>query len=242
MFKSSDKIGLLIAITALLITSCAAPQVTLPTPDLNLVRTEAVVTALAQMTKEAALIPLATQTHVVSTPEPLTTSTPYVITATPSIYGSSGVVGGGTGGSGSSGTKIPTWTPVIYQAEYVTQNYLDGYACPTGEWLDFKITFKNTGAATWDHTSYYYKKLYNIPDEKLTKSDQYLLSTDVPSGSKVDLIIDITCPTYPRPSAWTTQWGLVNNNGAVFARFFFRFYTVPHVAPTPTKTRTPSPG
>lgn len=241
MFKSSDKIGLLIAITALLITSCAAPQVTLPTPDLNLVRTEAVVTALAQMTKEAALIPLATKTPVVSTLGPLTTTTPYVVTATPSIYGSSGGGSGGTGGSGSSGTSIPTWTPVIYGAQFVTQNPLDGYACPTGEWLDFIVTLKNTGAATWDQT-YYYKKLYNIPDIKLTKSDLYMLSTDVPSGSKVTLILDIECPTYPSPSAWTTQWGLVNDNGAIFAKFFFRFYTVVHGAPTPTKAHTPSPG
>ena len=241
MLKNSGKIGLLIAITALLITSCAAPQVILPTPDLNLVRTEAVMTAKALMTKEAALIPIASQTPVVATPELLATSTPYVITATPSIYGSGGVVSGGTGGSGSSGTKIPTWTPVIYGAEYVTQNYLDGYRCPTGELLDFKVTLKNTGAATWDHT-YYYKKLYNIPDVKLTKNDQYMLTTDVLSGSKITLIIDIECPTYPSPSAWTTQWGLVNDNGAVFARFFFRFYTVTHVTPTPTMTRTPSPG
>jgi hypothetical protein len=165
-----------------------------------------------------------------------------VITATPSIYSGGGVTSSGTGGGGSSGISIPTWTPVIYQAEYVTQNYLDGYACPTGQLLDFELTFKNTGAATWDHTSYYYKLLYNSPDKKLTKSNQYPLSVDVPSGSKVTLIIDIECPTYPSPSAWTTQWGLVNNNGEVFARFFFRFYTVLHVESTPTKTRTPSPG
>jgi hypothetical protein len=242
MFKSSDKIFLFIAITALLITSCAAPQVVLPTPDLNLIRTEAVVTAMAQLTKETALIPSATQTKAVLTFEPLTSSTPYVITATPYIIGGGGSTGGGTGGGSSSGTKIPTWTPVIYQAEFVAQNYLDGYACPTGEELDFKLTFKNTGAATWDSAHYYYKRLYNSPDVKLTKSDQYSLSTDVPSGSKVTLIIDIQCPKYPSPSPWTTQWGLVNNNGAVFARFYFRFYTVEHIAPTPTKTRTPSPG
>ena len=248
MFKSSTKIGLSIVITALLITSCAAPQVTLPTPDLNLVRTEAVVTALAQMTKEAALIPMATQTEeVTTTPAPLTTSTPYVITATPSIYSGGGVTSGGTGGGSSSGTSIPTWTPVIYSAEFVTQNYLDGYHCPTGEQFDFKSTLKNTGAATWNHKTYYYKLLYNLngkfpADVKLTNSDQYPLPVDVPSGSKVELVIDIMCPKYPSEAAWTTQWVLVNDNGAGFAKFFFYFYTVPHGTPIPTKTRTPSPG
>jgi len=242
MFKSLGKICVLIAITAWFITSCAAPQVTLPTPDLNLVRTEAVVTAMAELTKEAALIPIATQPEMTSTPEPLITSTPYVITATSSIYGSGGVSSGGTGSSGSSGAIIPTWTPVIYQAQFVTQNLLDGYACQTGWWMDFIITLKNTGAATWDHTSYYYKLLYNSPNVKLTKQNQYPLPVDVPSGSKVNLVIDIECPTYPSPAAWTTQWGLVNDNGEVFYHFYFRFYTILHIVPTPTKTHTPSPG
>ena len=247
MFKNSGKIGLFIAITALLIASCAAPQVTLPTPDLNLVRTEAVVTAMAQLTKEAALIPSATQTVITTTAEPLTTQTPYVVTATPSITGSSGGTGGSSSGGGSSSSIIPTWTPIIYQATYITQNYLDGYPCPTGELPDFEITFKNTGAATWNHTSYYYKLLYNLQgkeytDEKLTKNSLYYIPNDVPSGSKVTLTIDIQCPKYPSPTSWTTQWGLVNDNGAIIAKFYFRFYTVTHVAPTPTKTRTPSPG
>ena len=242
MFKNSGKIVLAIAVSVLLITSCAVPQVTLPTPDLNLVRTEAVVTALAQLTKEAALIPNPSQAAAVATSEPMTTSTPYMITDTPYIYGGGGVVSGGTGGGGSSGVTIPTWTPVIYQAEFVTQNYMDGYPCPTGEEPDFRLTFKNTGAATWDHTKYYYKLLYNSPNVKLTKSSSYPLPIDVPSGSKVTLIIDILCPTYTSPQAWTTQWGLVNNNGDIFARFYFRFFTVTHVTPTPVNTRTPSPG
>ncbi len=244
MFKSSSKIFLIIALTAMLITSCAAPQVVLPTPDLDLVRTEAVVTAIAQMTKEAALIPSATQTVLI--PEPMVTSTPFVITATPYIVGSSGSTSGGTSGGSSGGTPIPTWTPVIYLAQFVTQNYSDGYVCPTGQVLDFKLTFKNMGAATWSSSTYYYKLLYNLQGnestgQRLTKVDQYPLSVDVPSGSKATLTIDIQCPTYPSPSAWTTQWGLVNNNGAIFARFYFRFYTG-HVEPAPTKTSTPSPG
>jgi hypothetical protein len=241
MYKISGKIGLFIAITALLITSCAVPQVTLPTPDLNLVRTEAVVTAMAQMTKQAALIPTATKTKIVTTAEPLTTSTPIVITATPSIYGSSGSSGGSSGGS-SSGVKSPTGTPVVYGAAFITQDPLDGYPCPTGEQLDFKITFLNTGAATWDHLSYYYKLLYNSGPEQLTRNNQYFIPKDVPSGSKVTLILDIQCPRYASPTAWTTQWGLVNNNGQIFAKFYFRFYTVTHVVPTPTKTPTQSPG
>ena len=242
MFKSSRKRFLFIAIAAMLITSCAAPQVVLPTPDLNLVRTEAVVTAIAQMTKEAALLPGVTQSVII--PEPAITSTPNTTTATPYIYSSGGTSGGTSGGSSggsSGGTPIPTWTPVIYSAQFITQEPLDGYPCLTGEMLDFKIRLKNTGAATWN-TSYYYKRLYNNPDYKLTTKDQYMLSEDVPSGSKITLTIDIECPKYPSPQAWTTQWGLVNDNGEIFARFYFRFYTVVHGEPTLEMTRTQFPG
>jgi hypothetical protein len=247
MFKRSYKSCLLIAITALLITSCAAPQVILPTPDLNLVRTEAVVTALAQLTKEAALIQNPTKTKVVSKTTPLTTTTPYVVTATPSINSGGGTTGGGSGSGGSSGVIVPTWTPVIYGAQFITQDPLDGYPCPTGELIDYKVILKNTGAATWDHTSYYYRLKFNwtgrFPtDVELTEKDQYMLPIDVPSGSKVTLVIDIQCPAYPDPEAWTTEWRLVNDNGAEFARFFFRFYTVVHGVPTPTRANTPAPG
>ena len=88
MFKRSGKISFLIAIAVLIFIGCAEPQVSLPTPDLNLVRTEAVVTAVAQMTRQAALNPVPTQKPVIPTAQPLNTSTPIVITATTSIYGS----------------------------------------------------------------------------------------------------------------------------------------------------------
>jgi hypothetical protein len=245
--KNLGKIGLFIAITALLITSCAAPQVTLPTPDLNLVRTEAVVTAMAQLTKQAAIFSTAAKTKTATPTESLTTLTPIAATATPSIYGSSGSSGGSSGGGGSGGATSPTAKPVIYGAQYITQNPLDGYPCPTGELPDFKVTLKNTGAATWNHTSYYYKLLYNLQGkestgEQLTKNSLYYIPNDVPSGSKVTLTLDIQCPKYPSPTAWTTQWGLVNDNGEIFARFYFRFYTGAHAVPTLAKTPTQSPG
>jgi len=240
MFKKLSRFGMGIAIGIIFLAGCAAPQPSMPTPDLNLVRTEAVVTALAQMTRQAVLNPEQTQTPLIPTVEPLVTSTPLVTTA--AYYGGSGVYTGGTSGSGSiSGTPIPTWTPIIYGAVFVTQNYLDGYVCQTGEQLDFKVTLQNIGQATWDTTHYYIKRLYNNPDIKLTNHDQYALKEDVYPGSKGTFTVDISCPTYPG-GPWTTQWGVVNNNGDIFAKFYFRFYTRAPGTATPVKTRTPSPG
>jgi hypothetical protein len=246
MFKRSGKMCVLIAMAVFLMSSCAAPLVSAPTPDLNLVRTEAVVTAVAQMTKQAAINTIPSQAPVIPTTEPFVTSTPFVATATTSIFDGGGMSSSGGSsssgtGSGSSGATVPTWTPVIYRAVFVTQNYLDGYNCPTGEQLDFKVTFQNVGLATWDTTHYYLKRMYNSPDIKLTNSDQYPIKADVPSGAKGTFVIDIACPTYPG-GPWTTQWGLVNDNGDIFAKFYFRFFTGLHATPTPVKTRTPSPG
>jgi hypothetical protein len=240
MFKRSGKISALIAVAVLLFTSCAAPKASMPTPDLNLVRTEAVVTAVAQMTRQAALNPIPTLTQAVSTAQPFVTSTPIVITATTSIYGSGGSIGGTSGGSGSGGVIVPTWTPIIYKAVLVDQFPLDGYNCPTGEEPDLKWTLKNIGVATWDTVHYYIRRLYNNPDIPLTKSDTYPLPMDVPSGSKVTFAIDILCPKFPG-GPWKTQWELIGN-GEHVAYFNFVFYTGLQPTKTPIKTRTPSPG
>lgn len=242
MYKRTGKIGIWIAIAVFLLAACAIPQISMPTPDLNLVRTEAVVTAVAQMTKQAALNPAPVKASPTSTSQPSATSTPFVVTATTSIYSDGGTGTGGTGGGGSiSVTPIPTWTPIVYGAVFVTQNYLDGYVCPTGEQPDFSITFQNIGKATWTTTHYYIKRLYNSPDVKLTGYDQYPLAADVLPGAKATFMLDIVCPTYPG-GPWTTQWGLINDNGDVFAKFYFRFFTGLQPTHTPVKTHTPSPG
>jgi hypothetical protein len=240
MSRKIGKAGWLIAITAILMmASCVAPQVAMPTQDLDLIRTEAVQTAEAQMTKEALLAP---STKGTLTP----TWTPIIITATPLLetaITSSGGGGGGTGGSsgGSSGAIVPTWTPSVYKVKFLDQFPLDGFPCPTGEQHDLTWTIQNTGAVTWDKTKYYIYLRYNIPNITLTKKTKYYLSNNVDPGDKVTLIVDLLCPLEPG-GPFTTQWGLVNDNGADFAGFFLRFYTVPHVPALPTPTITPSPG
>ena len=242
MLKKSGKFVFLIAMVATFFTACAVPKASLPTPDLNLVRTEAVVTAVAQLTKQAVLVPQSTQTLTISTLEPTVTPPAFVMTATP-FYSGGGSPGGGSGSGGGSlsTTPIPTWTPIVYGAVFVNQNYLDGYVCPTGEQPDFKITFQNIGVATWKATQFYIKRIYNSPDIKLTNYDLYPLVADVPPGAKATFTLDVACPTFPG-GPWTTQWGLVNDNGEIFAKFYFRFYTGIHPTETPTRTRTPSPG
>jgi hypothetical protein len=243
MFRKSGKFVFLIAMAVTLFTACAAPRATLPTPDLNLVRTEAVVTAVAQLTKQAALVPQPSQTPLIPTitVAPTLTPLPFVITATP-FYSGGGSSGGGSGSGGGSisGTPIPSWTPIIYKAKLVDQFPLDGYICPTGEEPDLKWTLQNLGVVTWDTTHYYIRRLYNNPDIPLTKSDTYPLPADTPPGAKVTLAIDILCPKFPG-GPWLTQWELIGN-GQHVGYINFRFYTGLHATATPIKTNTPSPG
>ncbi len=238
MLGKFGKIGWMIILAiGLLLTACA-PKVVMPTQDINLVRTEAVQTALAQVTREAALAPAPSATPMPATITPLAgTPVVVVVTATSPIYSGGSSSGGG---SYSAVTPIPTWTPVIYKAQFITQNYLDGYPCLTGNDIDFIVTLKNIGAATWDKT-YYYKVLWETV-KIATQPQGYFLEKNVLTGEQIKLTMDIKCPTVPG-GPWTSQWGLVNDNGEVFARFYFKFFTVLHPpTPTPTATRTPSPG
>lgn len=241
MYKNSGKFVFLIAMAVALLTACAVPKASLPTPDLNLVRTEAVVTAVAQLTKQAALLPQPTLTPIIPTAAPSATAPSFVITATPFYSSGGGSSGGGSGSGGSiSGTPIPTWTPIIYKAKLVDQYPLDGYICPTGEEPDLTWTLQNMGVATWDTTHYYIKRLYNNPEIPLTKNDTYPLPADTPPGGKVNLMIDILCPKFPG-GPWLTQWELIGN-GQHVAYFNFRFYTGLHATKTPEKTPTNTPG
>ena len=251
MFGKLAKVGWLVALAAILVTaSCAIPKVTMPTPDENLVRTEAVQTAMAQLTREALLAP-SSNTNT-STPVPSTTPNMVVVTATSSMGSSSTGSGGTSGSSGSSSTFVPTWTPSVYIAQYVawSQNPQDGYRCQSGDQIDVSWKLKNIGVVTWKRSEYYYHLLYNLEgnhstDLRLTKNTLYYLPNDVDPGDTVTLVVDIMCPVSPpEPDqvAYTTQWELVNDNGAGFAKFFFRFYSVFHTEPSATPTITPSPG
>jgi hypothetical protein len=244
--KMSGKIGevgWLIAIAAILMAvSCATPQIAIPTQNLDLIRTEAVQTAQAQMTKEALLAPSIAGTLTPTWTPIVFTATPEVATATASISGGSSTGGSSSGSSSSSGgVVVPTWTPSVYQAKIVGEYPLDGYPCLTGNLIDKTWTIQNTGGVTWDKTVYYIHLRYNNPNITLTKYTLYHLLTNVAPGDKVTVTVDILCP--PEPGGpFTTQWGLVNDNGADFAGFYFRFYTVLKGTAIPAPTSTPSPG
>lgn len=226
------KIGIALILSVALLSACAPAEAEEPTPDLDQVRTEAVQTAAAQMTREAELNPTATEVPPTITPLPTATKGTLVPAA-----GSSGSTSGSSDGSGgSSGTPIPTWTPDVYACELVNQEPWDRTQM-TGSIYDVVWTVRNVGVVTWNTSEYYVKRISDTGiDGGLTSKDQYPLRNDVAPYQTYDVIVDISVSVNPTDDIQYTEWGIVNDNGDFFCRFY---HAIPHTYPAPTKTPTP---
>jgi hypothetical protein len=218
-----------IAIAAL-ISACKPDTIILPTPDLNLVRTQAVKTAIMEITVQAVLHPSSTPIPVTITPFPSATMS----TAIP-VSNSGGSGGSSSGSSGSSsGTPIPSRTPDVYICEYISQNPLDKPQM-TGWNYDMVWTIRNNGVATWNAKEYYVKWLGG---SDLSPNHTYPLVKNVAPGETIDIVVDIQIPTNPTSDLQVTRWGIVNDNGDVFCKFF---HAIPSTYPAPTKTPIAKP-
>ena len=147
-----------------------------------------------------------------------------------SASGGSGGSGGGSSG-GTSGTQIPTRTPDVYNCEYITQNPLDKPQM-TGADYDMVWTIRNTGVATWNTSEYYVKWLGG---SDLSPNHTYPLAKNVAPNETIDIVVDIKIPTSPTDDLQITRWGIVNDNGDVFCKFF---HAIPSTyPPSPTLER-----
>ena len=219
MFKIFGKVGLTLAVIALLAGSgCVTPAPVIEeTPDLNLIKTQAVETAVMQITAEAKMMPSPTSTEVPSTATPLENSnTPLTATAIPA-----------GGGGGYSNTPMPTWTPIVYGCKFINQTPDDGIQY-IGADVDVIWTLKNVGAATWKAGTYYY---HWAGYDDISPSHWYSLKEDVPPYATVKVIVDVHVPV--APGKYRTQWYMVNDNGEEFCGFYYYVHAIPLPTPTP---------
>jgi hypothetical protein len=105
----------------------------------------------------------------------------------------------------------------------------------TGWNYDVTWKVKNTGIVTWTTDEYYVEW---IEDESTDKSDfsprhEYALKEDVDPGDTTEITIDFNMPTQPFDKIRVSQWGIVNDNGDFFCRFY---EAVTFTYPAPTKT------
>ncbi|NMC29627.1 MAG: hypothetical protein GYA45_06115 [Pelolinea sp.] len=184
------------------------------TPDLGAVKTQAVQTAVSQMTSDAAVDQEAATSQLPTITPMATTKATTIPTAT--VYVSSGGGGGGSGSGGSSsGTPIPTATPDVYICEVIDQSPWDGNQY-VGSDIDVVWTLKNVGAATWTASTYYY---HWTGYSDLSPVKSFTLTEDVPMYDTIQVRIDVKVPT--TPGQYRTQWYLVNDNGENFCGFYY---------------------
>lgn len=230
MQKNFKRILLGAALAAvLLITACGTGEPQEPTPDINAIKTEAVKTAIAEMTVQAALSP--SKTAPPPTLTPLPTATLSTDAAQPAAGSSSSSSASSSSSSGgSSGTPIPTWTPDVYKCEYVTEDPLDGPQM-TGWAYDKTWTFRNVGIATWTKADYY---VMWVGGDDISPKHIYKLPHDVAPYQTVKIGVDINVPTNPvTVPGWITEWAIINDNGDEICNFY---HQITQTYPAPTAT------
>ena len=225
MYKKHVRVGgVVLLLAVMLAVGCAgAPSAEEVAPDLDAIKTQAVQTAMAQMTAAAQMMPTEdTEEEPTLTPLPtLTPQTAGQVGAVPTTSIQS------SGGGGGGGTAIPTWTPVVYGCQVVNQIPVDGWQY-TGSNIDVKWQLKNVGSATWKAGVYYWK-WSGYAD--LSPQHTYVLSKDVGPYETVWVSVDVDVPT--TPGQYRTQWYLVNDNGQSFCGFYYYVSAIPWPTATP---------
>ncbi len=234
MKKNLKKITIGAALIALLLFSaCGTGEPQEPTPDVNAIKTQAVQTAMAEMTIQAALSP--SETPLPPTLTPLPTATLETGAAQPA-GGSSSSSGSSSGGSSVPAT--PVWSSLVYKCEVINQVPWDGPQF-TGAVYDVVWTLRNIGKVTWTVEDYYVA--WFGPDNLSGAARgvlHYKLPHDVAVGQTVDIIADISIPKDPEIyPGWETNFSIINDNGERFCRFY---YHVTEAIQSPTKTSTPT--
>jgi len=167
------------------------PQTT-PTPDvaaqqatINAMVTQTIQAIAHGMTATAMAQPTATFT-VTATQAPTSTSTP-VATAIPIL-------------PTAANTKIPatpkpsaTATPGNYACQVTAASPSAGTKVTVGADFDASWTVKNTGIKNWEVG--YVDLRYESGTKMQTKADAFDVTTAVPSGSSLTLIVDMKAPT-----------------------------------------------
>lgn len=188
----------LLAIT-LLVAACAPATPIEPTPDVNVIRTSAANTVVAEFTlTAAAFTPTSAPTE---TPQPeIPTETPTIAFATDPTQAALGtpaaICDNYTFNLSTLDVTIPDGTPMTPGQEFVKT---------------WKI--KNTGICTWD-TSYKAIFSYSSPPNVRMNAQPIPLAALVAPGEETEVSVQFTAPT--TPGKYTLYWQMVNGNGIPF--------------------------
>jgi len=221
MRKNFGKFAGLFMLLSVLLAGCGMAADQEPTPDAVAIKTQAVETAMAEMTVQAALNPSATP--VPPTITPLPTATRFTQTPITGGGSSSGSGGSSSGGSGGGGSKLATSTPTVppwssddYRCEFVDQYPYD-QAQKAGTEYDIVWTMRNIGDRTWYPNL---MEVVRLSGKEIAPYAMYPLPKTVKPGETVEIRVDIQLPFSPQDYMLTTEWGIKNDQGTVFCRFY----------------------
>lgn len=235
--KSNLKIlnSLIIIILAVSLSACGPSAPVEPTIDPNMIKTEAVQTAFAQMTLEAIMNPSATP-QPTDTPVPTATTAP-TMTITVTAGTPAALPGVATKAVALPGvaTASSGLAPVTTgdKAEWVSNTPVDGYKIylksdeSAVRNFDLVWTVKNTGTTTWNTN---YKARYFSGAKFFNEvTEVKFRDASVPPGGTTNIIIDTNCPS--AAGTYLTTWVLSNPDGQNFYVVTFEFTVVDGVRP-----------
>lgn len=200
--------ALLILLVAVLATACTAAPAAAPTADLNAVRTEAVQTAVANFTLQAAMNPSATPTALPTLPPTATTTLTATATLKPAATSAPTSAGGGV--------FVPTRTPSgLDVASLVSQSPADYKFFKPGEAFDCAWTFKNIGKQTWTATGY---SIQYASGTELSTITRLPVSADVAVGASTSFKANCLAPQ--TPGNYISYWHFLNTAGSSFYQFY----------------------
>jgi hypothetical protein len=202
----------------IILVGCTGPTaVVAPTQDIPQIRTESAQTVVAKLTIAAALQPASTSTAAPTATEAVepATATSMPNPTPPQVL--------------ATATPIPTIKPpsgVVYptatrragpdQAQFISQEPLDGTDFSAGQEFDGAWTLKNVGTTTWSvDYDYRFSGGTNFSPVKF-----YALPKSVAPGETITLYADMVAPD--TAGRYVSYWELCNTNGDVF----FQFYVV----------------
>lgn len=228
------KIGFVVlAISILLLTACTPKEEAEPTPDTNMVYTQAAQTVAAglaaqttpeptldpnlirteaAMTVEAEMAAKVTETPVGALPTvaPLNTVAPLPVVASPT-------------------SSVPL-TSAGNSAEWRGQWPTDGSSITISNDTDVQWTLKNSGTKTW--TKEYQYRFY-IGDGQFHKYSAYFLPKEVLPGEEVTLTVDVKSTL--GNGNYYELWVLTDEFGVNFSQFDVRFTVGGSLVPTATE-------
>lgn len=229
------KIGLVVLMISILVLAACTPEEDAePTPDTNMVYTQAAQTVAAQLeaqttpeptldpnlirteaaqTVEASMAQQATETPAgaaLPTVAPLNTVAPLPVVASPT-------------------SSVPL-TSAGNSAEWRGQWPTDGSSITVSNDTDAQWTLKNTGTKTW--TKEYQYRFY-IGEGQFHKYSAYYLPKEVLPGEEVTLTVDMKSNL--GNGNYYELWVLTDEFGVNFSQFDVRFTVGGSSVPTPTE-------